>query len=90
MLIVELINNENNELENISNEVDKSDIGFNPHMTIAYRDLSPELFQQAWHEYKHKKFEAEFEVDAFYLLQHDSKKWNIISTNNLNQEVVSV
>ena len=76
-------------IENISDTVDKSDLVFKPHVTVAYRDLSPEMFAKAWEEYKHKKFDAEFEVDAFYLLQHDSKKWNIISTYNLRQEVDS-
>jgi 2'-5' RNA ligase len=72
-----------NFLTSISNEVDRSDIEYNPHMTIAYRDLTPEMFAKAWQEYKNKKFDALFEVDAFYLLQHDSKKWNIIATCHL-------
>ena len=65
------------------------DIQFNPHVTVAYRDLTPEMFAKAWQEYQHKKFDALFEVDAFYLLQHDSKKWNIISTYSLTQDLVS-
>jgi 2'-5' RNA ligase len=74
-------------ITNISDEVDKSDIEFKPHSTVAYKDLTPEMFAKAWKEYEHKKFDATFEVDAFYLLQHDSKKWNLIATNNLSQEV---
>jgi 2'-5' RNA ligase len=65
------------------------DVRFKPHITIAYRDLSPEMFSKAWEEYKLKSFIAEFEVDAFYLLQHDTKKWNIISTYSLSQQLVS-
>ena len=64
-----------------------TDLDFHPHITIAYRDLSLEMFKQAWNEYKHKTFNESFEVDAIYILQHDSKKWNIIATHNLNQEV---
>jgi 2'-5' RNA ligase len=60
---------------------------FSPHMTIAYRDLSPEMFAKAWSEYQHKQFDASFEVDAIYLSQHDSKKWNIIGTYNLMQHI---
>jgi len=48
------------------------------------------MFLKAWKEYKDKSFDAEFEVDAFYLLQHDTKKWNIISTYNLSQELVTI
>ena len=68
-------------------DLHKVDIDFHPHCTIAYRDLTPEMFSKAWSEYQHKTFDALFEVDAFYLLQHDSKKWNIIATHNLKQEV---
>ena len=66
------------------------DAQFKPHVTIAYRDLMPEMFSKAWGEYKLKSFNAEFEVDAFYLLQHDTKKWNIISTYSLTQQLVSI
>lgn len=51
---------------------------FNPHMTIAYRDLSFEEFKKAWHEYSRKNYKATFEVTSLYLLQHDTKEWNII------------
>jgi 2'-5' RNA ligase len=60
---------------------------FHPHITVAYRDLTPEMFTKAWSEYQHKTFDASFDVDAVYLLQHDSKKWNIIATHNLNEAV---
>ena len=53
---------------------------FTPHITIAYRDLEPGKFEEAWNEYKQKEFRAQFEVDKFYLLQHDRKRWNIIDT----------
>jgi len=57
-------------------------------MTVAYRDLTPETFSKAWEEYASKSFTADFEIDAFYLLQHDTKKWNVIATKNLSQEIV--
>lgn len=58
---------------------------FTPHMTVAYKDLSPDMFQLAWQEYKTKKYSATFEVDSFHLLQHDFKKWNIIETYHLRK-----
>ena len=76
-------------IEGISEIVDKSDLDYKPHCTVAYRDFSPDMFSKAWEEYKHKKFDALFDVDAFYLLQHDSEKWNIIATYKLNNELVS-
>lgn len=63
------------------------DISFSPHITVAYRDLTPVMFTKAWNEYQHKTFDASFDVNAVYLLQHDSKKWNIIATHNLEQEI---
>jgi 2'-5' RNA ligase len=67
-----------------------TDLDFHPHMTIAYRDLSPEMFNKAWNEYKNKSFDEAFEVDAVYVLQHDSKKWNIISAYNLRHHSISI
>ena len=56
---------------------------FHPHMTVAYRDLSPENFHKAWNEYKQKSFHESFRVENFCLLQHDKKQWNIIATHSL-------
>lgn len=60
------------------------DINFKPHITVAYRDLTPENFSRAWQEYKHKPFDDVFDVAAIYLLEHDRNKWNIISTYKLD------
>jgi 2'-5' RNA ligase len=68
-----------------SEDVHPVDIKFKPHITVAYRDLTPDYFSKAWKEYNDKPFDAVFEIDAFYLLQHDTKKWNIISTYSLSQ-----
>ncbi|MBA4140377.1 MAG: 2'-5' RNA ligase family protein [Segetibacter sp.] len=55
------------------------EFNYKPHMTIAYRDLKPHLFKEAWKEYTTKEYAATFWVKEFHLLQHDSKKWNTIS-----------
>ena len=60
--------------------ISRYDLKFMPHITVAYRDLEQHKFEEAWNEYKQKKFSAQFEVDKFYLLQHDTKRWNIIDT----------
>jgi len=60
-----------------------TDLNFNPHMTVAYRDLKQEQFEKAWEIYKFKSFTAEFATEAFHLLQHDGTKWNIIATRKL-------
>jgi 2'-5' RNA ligase len=62
----------------------KNELDFHPHITIAYRDLEPENYAMAWREYQSKRYEAAFIVNSFHLLQHDSKKWNVIDTHILS------
>ncbi|MCH5715029.1 2'-5' RNA ligase family protein [Niabella hibiscisoli] len=57
---------------------------FVPHLTVAYRDLTPDHFEKAWDEYKDQAFEDQFEINALHLLQHDGTKWNIIATQTLD------
>lgn len=63
--------------------VQPADLKFTPHVTVAYRDLSPDEFEKAWVEYKDKSFNDVFEVTAIYLLEHDRKKWNVVGTCEL-------
>lgn len=56
---------------------------FHPHMTIAYRDLTPEQYARAIDVYQHKKYSASFRADKFYLLQHDGSQWNVIAEHVL-------
>jgi 2'-5' RNA ligase len=73
-------------IERLSNLLPKqiaTDGRFHPHMTVAYRDLTPENFRKAWAEYESKQFLGTFEATAFHLLEHDGTKWNIVATKNL-------
>jgi len=56
---------------------------FSPHITIAYRDLKPEFFLEAWVEYANLPYNASFQVSGFHLLQHDGSSWNTISEHSL-------
>lgn len=56
---------------------------FSPHMTIAYRDLTPEQYERAMDVYRHKKYSAAFRADRFCLLMHDTVKWNVIAEKPL-------
>jgi 2'-5' RNA ligase len=56
---------------------------FHPHITVAYRDLTAGRFADAWSEYRSKKYSAVFPVNGFHLLQHDTKRWNIIHTHKI-------
>lgn len=55
-----------------------------PHLTVAYKDLSPENFQKAWAEYQTKTFEDSFLVDKICLFKHENKKWNLLKIKYLN------
>jgi len=60
-----------------------ADSSFNPHMTVAYRDLQPEQFQKAWEIYGQQSYEAQFTAEAIHLLQHDGSKWNVIASRKI-------
>lgn len=64
-------------------QIVKTELDFKPHITIAYRDLSPLLFHKAWSEYRLKKYSALFEVKQFQLFQHNGKAWNSVSIFHL-------
>ena len=56
---------------------------YHPHLTVAYRDVSPEKFKQIWAEYKDRQFSASFRAEGFSLLKHDKTSWNIIADFSL-------
>jgi 2'-5' RNA ligase len=50
---------------------------FNPHMTIANRDLSESDFKSAWSDFEQRSFQATFWADRLYLLKHNGKFWDL-------------
>lgn len=60
------------------------EFNFKPHVTVAYRDLSPEMFVPAWEEFRQLSFFAAFSVMDFHLLQHDGQQWNTIAISKLH------
>ena len=61
------------------------DVSFKPHITVAYRDLTPENFSRAWQEYKDRPFKDVFGVHSIYLLEYDTKKWNVLKDRKLGE-----
>jgi 2'-5' RNA ligase len=53
---------------------------YHPHITIGYRDIPPQVFPAAAHEYLSKKFFATFVTDKFYLWKHNTHKWEVLYT----------
>jgi 2'-5' RNA ligase len=50
---------------------------FHPHLTLAFRDLKKPVFKQAWEEFSHREFKAEFIADKIALLKHSGKIWQV-------------
>lgn len=48
-----------------------------PHMTVATRDLSAEVFREACAEFKNREFNATFEAESFFLFKHNGKTWDV-------------
>jgi 2'-5' RNA ligase len=65
--------------------VTEQELEFHPHITIAYRDLKPDMFAKAWVEYSTKKYQASFLVESIYLLHHDEKKWHVVTDSFLKK-----
>ncbi len=51
--------------------------GFHPHVTIAFRDLRKNKFEEVWQNFISGKFEAHFKVDKIALLRLE-QKWEVI------------
>jgi 2'-5' RNA ligase len=56
---------------------DYKDIAYHPHLTVAFRDLKKPEFYKAREEFKERKFEASFSVEAITLLKHDENGWEV-------------
>ena len=56
--------------------------GFNPHMTVAFRDLKPAMFKQAWEEFQTQKINHNFKVDSIVLLKHNGTNWDVFRNYN--------
>jgi 2'-5' RNA ligase len=52
--------------------------GFHPHMTIAFKDLTPDMFVPAWNEFQDTLYRRRFMLDNICLLRHNGKEWVVI------------
>lgn len=51
--------------------------GFKPHLTVAFRDLRPAEFRNAWEEYRSVSIDHSFELNSIALLKHNGSTWDI-------------
>ena len=52
--------------------------GFTPHVTVSFKDLTDEQFNEAWPEYENKEYKASFKVNNLYFLRHNGKSWEVL------------
>jgi len=48
---------------------------FNPHLTVAFKDVKLTVFPLIMDEYKERKFKRSFEVSGFSVYKHIDKRW---------------
>lgn len=46
-----------------------------PHLTVAYRDLTPESFEAIWQAYQHEPFSAVFPVSNIWIMKYVDRVW---------------
>ncbi len=50
---------------------------FDPHITLAHRDVNPDQFNLMWKHYQHLHLDLEFQVNTFHVLGHRTDGWAI-------------
>lgn len=58
----------------------ESSHGFNPHMTIAHRDLQQQVFPKAWAYFSKMEFRRKFLANGLTLLRHEHGRWKVERT----------
>ena len=61
--------------------IKKEERPFQPHVTLATRDLYKKAFLEAWEIFSKKKYEASWIVSGISLLRHNKKNWDVIFTS---------
>jgi len=67
-------------LQNGRFHIKKEDRPFQPHITIANRDLQKEDFPLAWQHFQQISYEGSFTADAISLLKHNEHRWEITAS----------
>ncbi|WP_017306460.1 2'-5' RNA ligase family protein [Spirulina subsalsa] len=50
---------------------------FNPHITLAFRDLTRDNFKAAWSKFEKREFYSAFTLNQLTLLRHQEHHWEI-------------
>ena len=58
---------------------------FHPHITVAYKDLSPEDFRKAWLEYQPEAFSGKWTVESVELYKHFNRRRNLLTSRKIKK-----
>jgi 2'-5' RNA ligase len=61
----------------------KEQLPFQPHVTIANRDLKPSDFDKAWIHFQKEKYRRTFTAEAISLLKLEEGKWQLLDSRLL-------
>lgn len=59
---------------------------FNPHVTLAHRDIPTEEFEALWNDFRTRKFDASFEVHHLVLFKHVETEWQMLDAVKLEKK----
>jgi len=65
---------------------DGSSFAFSPHVTLAFKDLTPPMFQLAWAEYAEKLYRRKWQVTGISLFQYSFDGWKVLITSQFNSQ----
>jgi 2'-5' RNA ligase len=60
--------------------------GFNPHITVAFRDLKKPTFHKIWDDVKNREFMETFLADNITIFKHNGKSWEIFKELKLDNQ----
>ncbi|MBK7408054.1 MAG: 2'-5' RNA ligase family protein [Saprospirales bacterium] len=58
---------------------------YHPHMTVAFKDLTPQWFYRAWEHFSTQSYHRTFDADALFLLQHNGREWKVMNRFGFEQ-----
>jgi 2'-5' RNA ligase len=60
--------------------------GFNPHITLAFRDLKKEAFKEVWPDFENVEYKKTIDVNNLCLLKHNGQYWDILECFSLGSK----
>ncbi len=70
-------------LRTFGDSLKREQMSFQPHITIANRDIKPSDFDKAWTHFSKNRYEASFVAETITLLKLMEGKWEALATREL-------